>query len=196
MKILIVYAHPSSSSFCNAILQAVQSGLSEAGHEFKVADLYAENFQPAMIEADFAQFQGKPLPDEILKEQERVEWSDGIVFIFPIWWWSFPAILKGWVDRVLSYGWAYEDPKDPDSGYLKPRKILVLPTAGGDQVMFAKRKYDEAFETQLVVGTWDYCNFKDVTTHIFHSVNPGNSKEVLAGYLQQAKELSVETFKS
>ena len=65
--------------------------LAEAGHQVKVADLYAEGFQPAMIEADFAQFAGEPLPIAIQAEQARVEWSDAMIFIFPLWWWSMPA---------------------------------------------------------------------------------------------------------
>lgn len=190
MNVLVVYTHPVKNSYNRAILGAVEEGLAEAGHDVQVADLYAENFQPAMTEADFAQFQDLPLPPEIQKEQARVEWSDAIVFIFPIWWWSLPGMLKGWIDRVMSYGWAWKDPSDPDSGFLRNRKILVLTTAGDDAEGFAKRGYDTAFHTQLNVGTWNYCNFKDVTTRIFHGVHHNTTDAVRQTYLAEARQLA------
>jgi NAD(P)H dehydrogenase (quinone) len=190
VKILVVYTHPVADSFNRAILQATLRGLESAGHDVKVADLYAENFQPAMIAEDFVQFEMKPMPAEILAEQERVEWSDAIVFIFPLWWWSVPGMLKGWIDRVMSYGWAWYDPTDPLSGTLNERKILVLVTAGASHAQLAKRKYDESFHTQLNVGTWDYCGFRNVTTRIFDRVTDDAPAGLLEGYLLEAEELA------
>ena len=194
MHILIVYAHPNTDSFCHALKESVYEALIAQNHEVKIVDLYAEEFQPCMVPADFSQFDRKPLPDDVVREQARVEWSDGMVFIFPIWWWSFPAILKGWIDRVFSFGWAYENPSDPASGHLTPRRVLVLPTAGGDQQMFAKREYDKAFDIQTTIGTWDYCNFPDVKTHIFHDVSNDAPRVRLKGYLEQAASLATSRF--
>lgn len=190
MRVLIVYAHPVAKSFNRAILEAAARGLIEAGHEVKVADLCAEQFQSAMTEADFAQFENQPMPDDVLREQARVEWSDAIVFIFPLWWWSIPGILKGWIDRVMSYGWAWLDPSDPDSGSLKSRKLLVLTTAGASAGQLSKRGYDTAFHTQLNIGTWDYCGFKDVTTKIFHEVHHETPEELRKSYLNEAYTLA------
>ena len=190
MRVLIVYTHPVRKSFNRAVLEAVTKGLTEAGHEVKVADLCAENFQPAMIEADFVQFDNEPMPAEILKEQARVEWSDAIVFIFPLWWWSLPGMLKGWIDRVMSYGWAWLDPTNPDAGSLKSRKLLVMTTAGASAGQLAKRGYDTAFHTQLNVGTWDYCGFKDVTTKVFHEVHDETPEETRKAYLDEAHDIA------
>ena len=190
MRVLIVYAHPVARSFNRAILEAATRGLTEAGHEVKLADLHAEQFQSAMTEADFAQFENQPMPDDVLREQARVEWSDAIVFIFPLWWWSIPGILKGWIDRVMSYGWAWLDPSDPDSGSLKSRKLLVLTTAGASAGQLSKRGYDTAFHTQLNIGTWDYCGFKDVTTKIFHEVHHETPEELRKSYLNEAYTLA------
>jgi NAD(P)H dehydrogenase (quinone) len=115
-----------------------------------------------------------------------------MIFIFPIWWWSLPAMLKGWIDRVMSYGWAWVDPKDPDSGHLRHRKILVLATAGDSKKSFAKRGYDTALHTQLNIGTWNYCGFKDVTTRIFHDVGPFTTESTRLAYLQEAQTLARE----
>lgn len=190
MNILTVIAHPVPTSFNHAIRREVEAGLADAGHSVKIADLYAEGFQPAMIEADFAQFSGDPLPIAIQAEQARVEWSDAMIFIFPLWWWSMPAMMKGWIDRVMSYGFAWKDPRDPDSAGMRHRKIIVMITAGDDAEGLAKRGYDTALHTQLNVGTWDYCGFKDVTTRIFHGVTPGASEALRSGYLAEARALA------
>ena len=106
MNVLIVYAHPIETSFNHALLESVKNSLVEAGHAVKIADLYAENFQCAMTKEDFVQFENKPMPAEIEAEKERVEWSDALVFIFPVWWWSVPAMLKAvpWSGEVRTNG--------------------------------------------------------------------------------------------
>jgi NAD(P)H dehydrogenase (quinone) len=194
MNVLIVFTHPKRECFNRKLLNAVISGLEAAGHEYQVADLYAENFQPAMIEEDFAQFDRKPMPPEILAEQKRVEWSDAVIFIFPLWWWSVPAMLKGWIDRVVSYGWAWENPLDPSSGYLDERKILVLISAGASLAHLAKRDYDKALDIQLNTGTWDYCGFRDVTTHIFESVHEESPNSLFEQYFSEAEEMARNLF--
>ena len=194
MNILIVYCHPNPDSFNHGILKSVVKGLTQAGHDYQIADLYAEQFQPAMITADFAQFSGKDMPVDIQREQKRIEWSDGVIFIFPLWWWTMPAMLKGWIDRVMSYGWAWEDPSDPDSGNLRRRKILMMVTAGASEKALAKRGYDKAFHTQMNMGTWSYCNFKDITTRFFYCVNPEASRSMLDDYLDTAEELAKNVF--
>lgn len=192
MKILLVVAHPVPTSFNHAIRRAVTEALTTAGHEVRVADLCAEGFQPAMIEADFAQFRDEPMPPAIQAEQERVVWSEAMVFVFPVWWWSMPGVLKGWIDRVMAYGFAWKDPRDPRSGGLGDRRILTLATAGDDAAGFAKRGYDTAFDTQLRVGTWEYCGGYDSRTHIFHSVVPGMTDDLRRRYLDDARRIAVE----
>lgn len=190
MNVLTIIAHPVPTSFNHAIKREVAAGLIDAGHTVQIADLYAEGFQPAMIEADFAQFAGEPLPPAVQAEQARVEWSDAMIFIFPLWWWSLPAMMKGWIDRVMSYGFAWKDPSDPDSGGMRHRKIIVMITAGDDAEGLAKRGYDTALHTQLNVGTWNYCGFKDVTTRIFYGVTPDAPVERRATYLAEARALA------
>ena len=128
MKVLIVYAHPSPQSFNHAILESFTKGLGEAGHTYEVVDLYAINFNPCLSGEDFAMFMEGKTPDDIRAQQEKVSQADGIVFIHPSWWSGPPAILKGWIDRVLSMGFAYMvDEKDGShSGLLKNQKALVI----------------------------------------------------------------------
>ena len=194
MNILVVYAHPLQGCFCRKVLDTTVQTLQKQGHSVQVADLYKEKFQPVMVEADFAQFIHKPMPEEIIAEQKRVEWSDGLVFIFPVWWWSMPAMLKGWIDRVMAYGWAWLDPMDPSSGPLPEKPILVMTTAGASAEAFTKRQYDLAFDVQLRLGTWDYCGFRDVTTRIFHDLHDQSPASVGEGYLDEIESLCQTAF--
>jgi len=107
MHALAVFAHPQRDSFTGAMLAATLAGLADAGHSAEAADLYREGFEPRFGPQDYAQFRGETLPADVLREQARIDRADALVLVFPVWWWSFPAVLKGWIDRVFSEGWAY-----------------------------------------------------------------------------------------
>lgn len=188
---LIVYAHPVTRSFNRAILDTLTTTLTADGHDVDVADLYAEGFQPAMTVDDFNQFEtDKPMPDDVLTEQARLDHADHLIFIFPVWWWSVPAILKGWFDRVMSYGYAYFDGNPLGNPAFGNKKVLLLATAANSQAGFAKRKYDQAAKTQLVTGVFDYCGFKDITLKIFHDIDGESPQDGLDAILANAKTLS------
>jgi NAD(P)H dehydrogenase (quinone) len=188
MNVLAVFCHPVRASFCGALLDGLVEGLGEAGHQVKVADLYRERFQPAFVPEDYAQFDAAPMPADVQAEQARVEWSQALAFVFPVWWWTMPAMLKGWIDRVFSYGWAWQDPSYPNS-LLGQRKALVLCTAGGDDRQFQKYGYREAMRVQLDVGTWGYCGLKDATTRIFYGVDRTLPGTDYARYIEDARAM-------
>ena len=113
-----------------------------------------------------------------------------IIFIFPLYWWSMPGMLKGWIDRVMAYGFAWTDPAKPEASNMRDRKIQVMITAGDDAEGLAKRGYDTALHTQLNVGTWSYCGFKDVETRIFYEVTSDAPKECLTQSLADARAMA------
>ena len=140
MRVLVVYAHPEPRSFNGAMKDLAVGVLERAGHEVRVSDLYAKRFDPVPHPDNFiernntelfvlgqeqlhAQQRGTVSPD-VREEQEVVSWAELIIFQFPLWWWSVPAILKGWFDRVMTNGFAYGDGTD-----LVGRKALVTVTA-------------------------------------------------------------------
>src|SRR4029079_10948048 len=100
MHVLVVFCHPRRESFTGALLDGLVSGLAEADHEVELADLYREGFDPRFRAEDYAQFKSEPMPEEIVAEQRRLDRADALAFVFPVWWWSFPAMLKGWSRRV------------------------------------------------------------------------------------------------
>lgn len=109
MRVLIVYNHPYSGSFCNAILDAVTNGLQKAHHEVDLIHLNRDNFNPVMTEADLKAFIAhKPIDPQVIQYNERLKAADHLIFIFPIWWDIMPAQTKGFIDRVLFPGVVYD----------------------------------------------------------------------------------------
>lgn len=153
MHVLLVYAHPEPTSFTAALKDAAFDALSKAGHTVEVSDLYAEGFNPVagrhdftgvldprrfhyQSEQDHAHQTGSFAPD-IAREQQRVARADLLVWIYPIWWGGVPAILKGWFDRVLAYGFDYSDGKRYDSGYFRDKRGILCLTTGGTRARFS-----------------------------------------------------------
>lgn len=154
MHTLIVYANPEPASFTAALKDAACATLSAHGHIVTVSDLYAENFNPVAGRHDFTtvadagkfHYQQEQLKAsqeggfsaELAREQERVARAELFVFVYPLWWGGMPAILKGWFDRVLAYGFAYADGKRFDSGFFRGRHGVVALTTGGTPERFSE----------------------------------------------------------
>lgn len=146
MKILIIYAHPEPHSFNGALKNIAEQTLLEQGHQVQVSDLYAMNWKATIDQNDFSNrenidflnisteqayhYHNDNTAPDIKAEQEKVLWCDILIFQFPIWWFGMPAILKGWVDRVMSRGFAYTTGKKYDSGIFKGRKAMICATTG------------------------------------------------------------------
>ncbi len=111
MKAFIVYCHPSEDSFTRCIRDAFIRGLEDAGHEYILSDLYQMDFRTDMTEQEYlrdAYYRNTPDPaGDVLAEQAKINASDAIVFIYPVFWSEAPAKLVGWFDRVWTYGFAY-----------------------------------------------------------------------------------------
>jgi len=111
MKVLIVYAHPSSDSLTRHVKDSFISGLEAAGHSYVLSDLYQMGFCSDMSETEYLREsnyrEDLPLPDDVILEQKKINDSDAIVFIYPVFWTEAPAKLVGWFDRVWTYGFAY-----------------------------------------------------------------------------------------
>jgi NAD(P)H dehydrogenase (quinone) len=109
LRALVVVAHPRPDSFTHAVAASATAGLRRAGHEVAVIDLHAEGFRPAMT---LEERRGYPSGECLLDDQARahaelVRWCDTIVFVYPTWWSGLPAILKGWLERILVMGVAF-----------------------------------------------------------------------------------------
>ncbi len=148
MQVLVVYAHPNPGSFSHALLESFTDGLKEGGHSFEIVDLYAIDFDPRMRLEDFAQFAGGEMPEDVLEQQEKIARADALAFIYPIWTMGQPAILKGWIDRVFSAGFAHElDEKTGDvTGLLTHRKVLFINATGAGKEVYQSTGAEEAIK--------------------------------------------------
>lgn len=120
MRIAIVFNHPYDGSFCNAILNAVIKGLQKNNHEIDLIHLDKENFNPVMTSADLKAFRDKkPIDPKVIEYKQRLEKADHLIFIFPIWWELMPAMMKGFIDKVIFPGVAY-DYTNKENTRMKP----------------------------------------------------------------------------
>jgi len=134
MKCLVVIAHPLTNSLCKKLTQEVVLNLQHAGHEVIVEDLYQKRFESALSETERESYYAAEYNASALQyEVNNLVSADAIVLLFPTWWFAFPAILKGWFDRVWAPGIAYDHADD--YGPIKPllknlKKMLVVTTLG------------------------------------------------------------------
>ena len=132
MRVSVILGHPHKGSFNHAIAETVVQALQHSGHTVQYHDLYAEGFDPITTHAEIPK--GAPLDPTIQHHCDEIAEADGIVVVHPNWWGQPPAILKGWVDRVLRPGVAYEF-EEGDSGeglpigLLKAKAALVFNTS-------------------------------------------------------------------
>lgn len=159
VRVLVVYAHPEPTSFAAGLKDAAVKALTAAGHQVEVSDLYAEEFNPVAGRHDFKtksdparfHYQSEQMhasasngfAADLVREQERLNRADLVVFIFPLWWGGLPAMVKGWFDRVCAYGVAYADGKRYDRGYFVGRRALLALTTGGTAERFTQGSYGE-----------------------------------------------------
>lgn len=142
-----MYAHPEPASFSAALKNLAVEVLTEAGHQVQVSDLYALKFDPAGGPADFVERQdpatfryqreqihasaaGLFVP-ALRDEMDKLAWADFLIFQFPLWWFSLPAILKGWVDRVFAMGFSYNSGQSYESGVFRGKRAMLSFTTGG-----------------------------------------------------------------
>jgi len=178
---LIVTAHPVENSLSHTLAARIAARLREQGTQVEIADLHAEAFTPSMLRPDLAVYHGdaSALPADILREQQRVERADMLVFVFPVYWWSVPGLLKGWFDRVLTLNWAYKVAEDGRIvGNLRDVPVRLIATAGTDETGFDKHGYSTAIQTQLVEGVFGFCGLKNVRLDILYQADTASSEQI------------------
>lgn len=177
MNILAIYAHPGQKSFNRSILETV---LDEAGvkkHDCRVLDLYAEKFNPVLTDDDIEAFNRGKIPADIKAMQNAVKAAKIIIFIHPIWWFGIPAILKGWIDRVFSYGFAYGHDSRGIKPLLADKKAVIVNTAGGTETPdYDETGYREAYMKLTNQGIYGFVGLDVILHRMFFEV-PSASDE-------------------
>ena len=172
MKTLLVVVHPRTDSLTANIGRRFAEVLHASGHEVEYADLAEERFDPALGEEDEPDWDNseKLYSPAVRAEMQRIERNEAVVMVFPVWWWSMPALLKGWIDRVWNNGWAYGSRKIP------VRRAWMIAIAGTTFDQYQKRGYDKAMDIQLKVGILDYCGVAEPRLEVLYGSMEGNSE--------------------
>lgn len=207
MNVLIVHAHPEPQSFCASLCRTATEQLRAGGHEVRVSDLYALGFNPVASASDFAERQDPEyltyaleqrhaqqhdaLAPDIQDQLAKLLWCDLLVLNFPIFWFSTPAILKGWIDRVLVSGVVYGGKRFYDRGGLCGKRALLAITIGGQQHMFGPDAVHGPLEDMLrhlLRGTLAYTGLSVLPPYVAWHV-PYVDDERRRGMLQEFREL-------
>ncbi|OLF53876.1 NAD(P)H-dependent oxidoreductase [Pseudomonas chlororaphis] len=179
MNVLIVHAHPEPQSFTAALRDQAVATLEAQGHTVQVSDLYAMGWNPVASAADFSSrdnpdylvyaleqrlgVKSQSIAADILQELDKLLWADLLILNFPVFWFSTPAMLKGWIDRVLVSGVCYGGKRFYDQGGLAGKKALVTLTLGGREHMFGEGAIHGPLEDMLrplLRGTLAYVGFE------------------------------------
>jgi NAD(P)H dehydrogenase (quinone) len=184
MKYLIIFAHPNPASFGSSLIKALHNHLvSEKSNEVEIRNLYEIGFNPVLSADDFSLLADNKIPKDIGIEQEYVKWADHIIFVYPVWWGAMPAILKGYIDRVFSEGFAYEYVADGSKGLLSPRKGSTICTTGA-----YSEEYKHVQDAMNIISgevIFDFVGIKPYK-QLFYGGVPSVSDEVRQSYIQNA----------
>lgn len=165
MKISVILAHPNEQSFNHAIAHAAVERLKANGHEVALHDLYRENFDPLIVRDEIAR--NATLTEAVCMHCDEIAQADGIVIVHPNWWGQPPAILKGWIDRVIRPGVAYEFLEN-DSGEGVPRGLLKAKAAIVFNTSDTEAEREQAVFGDPLETIWKNCIFGLCGVDNFH----------------------------
>jgi len=205
---LVILAHQNPSSFNAAIKEKTINSIIECGHNVERSDLYQMNWNALAGRNDFKQhlnsaeinlineqqnsLKNDLYDDEIKKEMEKLKRADYLIFIFPLWWASCPAILKGWIDRVFSCGFAWGMKNIFHKGLMLGKRAAIFTTAGGDE-----GEYSESGDQQMTLtqslnhihrGSLAFCGFDVLPIHAIYEVEDCR-EELRKEYLEKIGDI-------
>ncbi|MCI2282683.1 NAD(P)H-dependent oxidoreductase [Colwellia sp. MSW7] len=178
MKHLIIFAHPNNKSLNANIKKNLYQHLLRQGHEVEIRDLYKLAFNPVLSLADMeGQRQGQ-VANDVAIEQKYITWSECITFIYPIWWTGLPAILKGYIDRVFSYGFAYCYQEGVQKGLLSGKDTIIINTHGKSQAEYESMGMDNALALTSDKGIYSYCGLNIKQHYYFDNSDKANAETI------------------
>ncbi|KAL9555024.1 hypothetical protein MBANPS3_002534, partial [Mucor bainieri] len=190
MKVLIVLAHHREDSLVYSIKSKFEQGLIDGGHQVTTLDLFKVGFDPVLREEDEPHFdrEEQVFSKEVHQEMDRINQHDALVFAFPMYWSNMPAIMKGYIDRVLNLGFAYAY-LGPST--MKTKKVFFMTTTGASEEIFRHRgdhtKFLSYYFNKVIAG---YCHLDNSRLKIFDDAH--NEEFVVNTHLPQAYKEGLE----
>jgi len=189
MRILVVYCHPVPESYCAALKDVAIKSLENNGHEVRLVDLYGENFDPLVGCEERRLYNDLPSDQHPLPEHvAHLRWAQGLLFVYPTWWYGLPAMLKGWLDRVWAPGVAFEIPKE--DGLARPlmdhvRWIGVITSCGAP--LWLSHVIGHPGKKTLLRGIRALCAKRCKTLFLAHYKMDTSSSETRASFLSKVE---------
>lgn len=179
-NLYIIWAHPRTDSLTANIVKDMQDQATEQGINVNSLDLYRINFDPVLHENDEPDWHNpaKQYSPEVHRLFAELDDKDTVAIVFPVWWFSFPAILKGYLDRVWNNGLAYGE-----GSSLQGKKVRYIALVGGSRAKFLKHGWEKNM-TDYAVGTMNYLGIKDVKIDFLYNTI-ALEEDIREGHYQQ-----------
>lgn len=190
MKVIVLIGHQRQGSFCHAIAAAAVETLEAAGHEVIYHDLYAEKFDPVLLDSEIGN--QASLPEAIRRHCDEVLAADGYVVVHPNWWGQPPAILKGWVDRVVRQGEMYEFGPSGVIGHLAGRRALVFTTSNTPREAELEL-FGDPLENLWKTCVFGFCGVRTFRRRNFESIVMSTLDE-RRRWLAETRQIAAEFF--
>jgi NAD(P)H dehydrogenase (quinone) len=186
---LIVKALHREESFLAKGTEKLIAALRKNAGEVQSRNLYQLNFNPVLTTEDFTALEQGNVPEDIKKEQSYLMKADFIWFVFPIWWTSMPAILKGYIDRVFLRGFAYRMENDIPAGLLHNKKVIILNSMGMSKNDYENEGLFKAIELTIDKGIFEFSGMKVVSHRYFASIMSAD-EDLRNKYLKEITDLA------
>lgn len=190
MNHLVILAHPREGSFTRDICDIYIRTVRALGHAVILRDLYAMKFNPVASVEDLNGNRTGKIPEDIKVEQGHLLWADVIALFHPIWWIDRPAILKGYIDRVFAFGFAYGYGPNGPIGMIKGKRSIIFSSAGSTQDHFDQSGKMGAIRVAQDMGTMEFCGI-DMIEHVhFSPLGSRSTAEMVDGYKRRVEEVA------
>ena len=165
-------AHPNSQkSFGRAIVERIVKASQQLGVETHLRDLYTMEFNPIISFEELQSANKGIIPAEIQQEHEFILQADLITMVYPLWWMGFPAMLKGYLDRVLTHGFAYKTENGESKGLIHGKAMQQFITIGSSVAQYQEFGVDKSLNHCLVNGLFNYCGIENVDYTLFGDIH-------------------------
>lgn len=188
MKNLVIYAHPNSASLNHFFQQTVVESLQESGQEVVVRDLNHIGFNPVFSLEDMNGQRIGQVANDVKIEQDFITWADRIIFIYPIWWTGMPAIMKGYIDRVFSYGFAYRYDQGVQKGLLTGKQAIIINSHGKSNAEYEAIGMDKALALTSDTGIFTYSGL-EIKQHFYFDKADRASAENISEWVNEIKAI-------
>lgn len=187
MKHLIIVCHPKRRSFTQAVAREYAKALKALGHKTVVRDLYRLRFDPVLGAGELLDAAKPSIPSAVRREQRHLAEADAVAFFYPLWWAFMPAMVKGYIDRVLSAGFAYDVEGDDMIPRLSGKKALIFTSSGADMAYLRQSEQWHAMRLLEKDHILSLCGIKLLEHVHFELIAPGLSKQSVETHLARVR---------